>query len=125
MPDSTVQYAGLTAEMPQGYRPDHFEDRMTFMESGALRSPMMIELWLAEEPPADVTRVQERTLSGRPVRYAEETREGGSGGPQHVLRAWRAAGGRTLLMEAKAQRESGKPDFDVAWQTFASARFEG
>ncbi len=111
--------------MPGGYRADHFEDRMTFMEAGARRSPMVIELWLVDRPPAGGVNIEERTLDGHAVRYVEETREGGSGGPQHLLRAWRTVGARTLVMEARVQRERGRPDFDVAWQTFASARADG
>ncbi|MGH1343537.1 MAG: Tsi3 family protein [Nannocystales bacterium] len=108
--------------MPDGFRADHVENRMTFTESGALRSPMVIELWLAAGPPTPATSLEQRSLTGGPVRYVEEVREGGSGGSEHVLLAWRAVGERTLVMEASAQRESGKPNFAVAWQALEGAR---
>lgn len=115
LPDAHRHASGLVAFRPDGFdvidRPAGFE----FRESGMIRAPRNVEVWLSDIVP-DIAAVGRRRLpGGSTAEYATLRHEGGMGGPEYELVAWRPDGARWIVVTERAQSEWGEPDFIVAW----------
>lgn len=113
---------GVRVAAPEGFAVVAREPRLQLREEGDIRSPLDISVWREDDAPA-LERPKSRMLDGTEAHYLVEEFPGGSGGPAHVLRAFKRVDGSVVQLEAEVQREFGPPSFDVAWAVFASAEF--
>ena len=109
--------SGLTVPRPEGFDAAEDDARLVFVEHGDLRSPRRISVWLADAPPP-----LEHARQDGDIHYAQEEVEGGSGGPVHVLRAYKAVERGFIVLEAEVQQELGTPDFALARSVLARAK---
>lgn len=115
LPEPHRHANGLVAFRPDGFdvfdRPGGFG----FRESGPIRAPRIAEVWVSDIVP-DIAAVGRRRLpGGSTAEYATLRHEGGMGGPEYELVAWRPDGARWIVATERAQSEWGEPDFVVAW----------
>ena len=107
----------LDVPTPEGFDTRESGSRVVFIQAGDLRSPMQISLWRAEAPPSFEAPERDGDL------YFElQEREGGSAGPLHVLRGYKATEPGFIVLEAEAQQELGRPDFGSARAALRQAR---
>ncbi|MCR9160860.1 MAG: Tsi3 family protein [Nannocystaceae bacterium] len=111
----------LRAPVPDGFELVEDEPQLTLLQRGDLRSPMRIVVRLAEQPPS-LDAPRKRALGDVEGVYTIDELDGGSGGPVHVLRAYKLTDRGAIVLEAEAQQETGTPDFAAAWSVLEGAR---
>lgn len=114
---------GFSVLCPPGFDLVTSAPKVTMSEAGMIRSPMHLAVWRSENAPEfDAPRTHR--LGQARAYFVLEEHEGGSGGPNHVLRAYRSFPGGVIELQAEAQREFGPPDFGIAWTVLGSAALE-
>ena len=119
-----VQHAnGLVVPPPAGFEVVVQSDGFQFRERGDIRAPRLVEAALGDSPPAIAADGHRRLPGGGRAAYASRTLNGGSGGTEYALIAWRAADDRWIVVRGQAQSEWGEPGFPVVWAMIDRARF--
>ena len=68
---------------------------------------------------------ESRSVEGTESRYRVDSRSGGSGGEERVLRAWKKDGPVWITLEETAQSEHpSDSDFETGWGLLGSARMD-
>lgn len=124
LPEARRHDTGLVAYQPVGFdlsvRPDGF----AFQEEGMIRAPRFLEVRFSEAPPAIDADGRRRLPGGGTASYAIIRHEGGMGGPEYELIAWRSAGDRWIVASERAQSEWGEPDYVIVWAVIDRARID-
>ena len=74
-----------------------------------------------DAPPTASGDIQTKRTEAGKVAYTVQALNGGSGGTEYALTAWRPMGERWIVMTAVQQREWGKPGFVEVWNMFETA----
>ena len=124
LPEARRHAAGLVAYQPTGFdvleRPDGFR----FQEDGMIRAPRILDIWMSDTPPEVDADGRRRLPGGSAAAYAILRHEGGMGGPEYELIAWRPAGNRWIVASERVQSEWGEPDYVIVWAVLDRARIE-
>ena len=74
-----------------------------------------------DRPPAATGDIQTKRTEAGKVAYTVQALNGGSGGTEYALTAWRPMGERWIVLTAVQQREWGKPGFVEVWNMLETA----
>lgn len=106
---------------PMSVEPTETGYRLSPVDGHMLRSPWSIEVLLDDGPvPADgsLGRLRADDIE---FPYKVDRFDGGSGGTEYVLNAWKALDAGHILLIQSEQTEFGQPDFALGWSILASA----
>lgn len=124
LPQALGHDNGLLAFPPRGFDVSEHPGGFRFQESGMIRAPRVLEIRVSDRPPDVGSDGRRRLPGGATVPYALIRRDGGMGGPEYELIAWRSDGPRWIVVRERVQSEWGEPDFILAWAVIARARIE-
>jgi hypothetical protein len=113
----------LNVPVPVGFTARDLGERLSLREAGLTRGSVSLEFSVLTDEPAKSDSPETRqTATGEDALFRETREDGGMGGPEYTLEAWRAASldgePAWIHMRAHAQREHGEPDFSLAWAIF-------
>jgi hypothetical protein len=119
--------SGLEIELPEGvYEVEETATGFRIRPKGAaqMRSPFLIHVKRATGARPNGAWPQSRRLRERDFRYrVDDSKEGGSGGEEHLLQAWESQADAHLMLEQMVQVEFPmRPDFTDGWAILAFAR---
>jgi len=115
---------GLTLEAPSTLSVEQTERGFIFSPSdnATVRSPTQIIVELRQGALPAGSWPERHRRQGRTARYRIDIEDGGSGGEQHVLRAWEESANGYFWLEQAIQVEApGVADFGTAWRILESA----
>lgn len=112
---------GLTLVVPDGgfdIRETPAGRRLSSPGSRKVRTPSELQIELREGSRPDGAFPKTRRLGTSTFRYEVASEGGGSGGDEHLLRAWTEAGEkRHLWIQQRIQAEPPQPpDFEATWK---------
>lgn len=124
LPQALEHDNGLLAFPPKGFDVSEFPGGFRFQQSGMIRTPRVLEVWVGDAAPGVGADGRRRLSGGESVPYSIIRREGGMSGPEFELIAWRSHGSRWIVVSERVQSEWGEPDFVLAWALIARARID-
>ncbi len=115
LPEMLRHANGLTVPRPDGYEVFEQADGFLFREAGDIRSPRSLEVVIGRTLPDLAIDGHRQLPGGGTAAYAARTLNGGSGGTEYALVAWRRVDGRLIVFREQAQSEWGEPGFALIW----------
>jgi len=114
---------GLTVVPPPALTSEQTSDGFVFRPENwrNMRSPKEIRIEVRTSEPAG-TWPSGKTLNGTAIHYRIDSRQGGSGGEERVLEAWKQAGSRWIWLSESTQSETpSDADFNDGWSLLDKA----
>ena len=115
---------GLRIPMPAGFTAETTDHGFLLRPADywELRSATTITIDWTEIAAPEGDWPLRRSLGGALLRYRIERFEGGNGGPEYLLQAWKPLAGGHVRLEQYVQKEFGRPGFSLGWAVLEGAR---
>ena len=115
---TATHHNGLRIVAPVRYTITETADGFMFQPNPNGRAVQETVIEVLDTPPTATGEIQTKRIGVGKAAYTVQALNGGSGGTEYALTAWRPMGKRWIVMKARQQREWGKPGFDEDWQLF-------
>ncbi len=112
---------GLRIVAPVRYAITETADGFQLRPATARREVHETVIEVLDTPPTATGDIRTKRTDAGKAAYTIQALNGGSGGTEYALTAWRPMGKRWAVMTAVQQREWGKPGFVEAWNMFETA----